>query len=90
MAKLLIAAFVLVTVVAVLSAPSCPEEEEYRTVGACDPIDCPKTKPTTPRPGQTERPRLCRLQAFTGCFCRPGLYRRKSDRKCVLMDQCWS
>ncbi|KAL1443441.1 hypothetical protein MTO96_007519 [Rhipicephalus appendiculatus] len=90
MAKLLIAALVLVTVVAVLSAPSCPKDEEYRTVGACEPVNCPKTRPTTPRPGQKKPKKFCTLQALTGCFCRRGLYRRKSDKKCVPLDQCWS
>uniref|UniRef100_A0A224YRB5 TIL domain containing protein n=1 Tax=Rhipicephalus zambeziensis TaxID=60191 RepID=A0A224YRB5_9ACAR len=96
MAKLLVAALVLVTVVAVLSAPSlwkplkCAKGEEYRTVGACDPIYCPETRPTTPRPGQKKYIRPCSLEAILGCFCRKGLYRRKSDKKCVPMDQCWS
>ncbi|XP_037526653.1 chymotrypsin inhibitor Ani s 6-like [Rhipicephalus sanguineus] len=90
MPKLFIVVVVLVTVVAVLSAPSCPKDEEYRTVGACDPVNCPETKPTPPTPGKEKPPKLCTLQAFTGCFCRAGLYRRKSDKKCVPMDQCWS
>ncbi|KAL1443442.1 hypothetical protein MTO96_007520 [Rhipicephalus appendiculatus] len=96
MAKLLVAALVLVTVVAVFSAPSgwkppkCAKDEVYRTVGACTPVNCPETRPTTPRPGQEKHIPVCTLQLIHGCFCPKGLLRRKSDKKCVPMDQCWS
>uniref|UniRef100_A0A131YPP9 TIL domain containing protein n=1 Tax=Rhipicephalus appendiculatus TaxID=34631 RepID=A0A131YPP9_RHIAP len=94
MAKLLVAALVLVTVDAVLSAPSwwepssCGSDEVYKTAGPCDPVEdvCPATRPTMHMPGPYRRP--CTHQLIFGCFCRKGLYRRESDRKCVPVDQC--
>ncbi|KAL3199047.1 hypothetical protein MRX96_044083 [Rhipicephalus microplus] len=94
MATSFVAALLLVTVVAVFSVPwkprSCPSDEAYREVGACDPVNCPETRPTTPKPGEKELVQSCTKQIIFGCFCRDGLYRRKSDKKCVPMDQCWS
>ncbi|KAL1443443.1 hypothetical protein MTO96_007521 [Rhipicephalus appendiculatus] len=62
--------------------------EVYKTAGPCDPVEdvCPATRPTMHMPGPYRRP--CTHQLIFGCFCRKGLYRRESDRKCVPVDQC--
>ncbi|KAF9560769.1 hypothetical protein EC968_006055 [Mortierella alpina] len=59
-------------------AMKCQKNELYKECGSTCPLTCENIN---------NPPRACTLNCESGCFCKPGLIRRK-DGQCVQESQC--